>query len=123
MGGLVFSLNSRSRLSYDEARGSDSARMARFISRLRSTAGSPPPDSSGAANGLIALAEAPSTRGKFGRVTIANASSAPLHPHPVYCGRGSMFGNPLCMDCEGQRDAACDGFDAILRNAQLSPYA
>eukprot|EP00966_Prymnesium_polylepis_P316013 7301449-Prymnesium_polylepis.1 len=36
MGGLVFSLNSRSRLSHDEARGSDSARMARFISRVRS---------------------------------------------------------------------------------------
>ena len=122
-GGLVFYLNSRSRLSYDEARGSDSARMARFISRVRSTAGSPPPETGGGDGGLVALAEPARTRGRLGNVTIANASSAPLHPNPVYCGRGSLFGNPLCVYCEGQRDAACDGFRAILHSAQLSPYA
>ena len=66
MGGLVFSLNSRSRLSYDEARGSDSARMARFISRLRSTAGSPPPASSGEDSGLVMLSEPARTRGRMG---------------------------------------------------------
>eukprot|EP00966_Prymnesium_polylepis_P156534 3616661-Prymnesium_polylepis.3 len=56
-GGLVFSLNSRSRMSYDEARGSDSARMCRFVSRLRSTSGSPPPSPSVDKGGMAVVTE------------------------------------------------------------------
>uniref|UniRef100_A0A7S4JZ92 DUF4326 domain-containing protein n=1 Tax=Prymnesium polylepis TaxID=72548 RepID=A0A7S4JZ92_9EUKA len=126
MGVAVFSLNSRSRMSYDEARGTDSSRMHRFACRLRSTAGSPPPP-----DGDVVIMDSEQTSagsrvahtGRSGRVTVANASSAPVHPHPVYCGRGTLFGNPLCMDCEEQRDDACAGFRSLLRDSSLSPYA
>ena len=121
LGAIVHSLNSQARVGYDAARGSDGARMARLVQRLRTTAGSPPPDS----GDVVVVSSDESTRPawKVGRVTVANASARPHHPFSVYGGRGSLYGNPLCMDCEEQRDACCDGFHALLHNHSLSPYA
>jgi hypothetical protein len=41
-------------------------------------------------------------------------------PDAVYVGRGSPFGNPFVIGKDGDRDAVCDKYEAmLLRNPQL----
>jgi hypothetical protein len=115
MGARIFSLNDLSRRSYDEVRGADATRMSRAVSRLRVTAGSPPPSSPD----VTVVPWRPKARSGPGRVLVVNASSAPVHPCPIYGGRGSLLGNPLCMSCEDDRDASCDGYADLLGDEYL----
>jgi hypothetical protein len=90
-GGVLIRLpNSASRGTVEELQGSDAARMHRFISRVRATAGSPPPDSETV---LPSPDTSPPSR-TLGRVTVANASSESFHPFRVYGGRQSWLAMP-----------------------------
>ena len=130
MGVRVFSLNELARTSHDELIGADAARMLGLASQLRTTALSPPPPSDdwggecqACAACSVAPAPPPSAARAVGRVTVGNVATAPRHPLAVYGGRGSLLGNFLVMHNESQRDAACDGFAAVLGDASLDPYA
>ena len=130
MGVRVYSLNELARTSHDELIGADARRMLSFASHLRTTALSPPPPSDDWGDECQASAAChvepdppPISSRAIGRVSVSNVSTAPRHPLSVYGGRGSLLGNFLIMNNESQRDAACDGFAAVLGDASLDPYA
>lgn len=53
----------------------------------------------------------------MGKVTVVNKYEEPNH---IYCGRGSVFGNPYHMYHESQRDSVCESFNEMFNDIMLS---